>query len=848
MKIALMTWFHYDSYGTVLQAACLSRVLRAMGHSVDVIDYFPEGRFLYLPSPSAGREAVRALRARGRKRRDPRIITRTSGAAFEDFRRENLSFTHYCAALTDLERLNEQYDAFFCGSDRIWLPPHFDPHFYLDFVWDARRMIAYAPSIFDTGEVEEHIRAQMRTLIGRFRHLSVREEGGRRYLEDAFAESTQEVADPVLLIDPEEWDGTLQLPGSEEAPYLFAFFQGRNRSYHDAAVILADRLGLKLKVLPVFESDMEREGAVKGSVSPMQFVGLIRSAEYICTDSYHALLLSILFGKELCCFEQFTRREELALNTRVHHILKAVGLMERLYDIDAPLERYLEKTDYIPVRYKLDALKLTSREFLKASLEDVSSQGRPAPHIMEGSNDACASGQIKGPILHILEGYSLCSGCGTCADVCPKQAITIARDEKGFYRASVNEEMCVRCGACTDVCPFCGEAKGRPLAKGRLLYYRDEEQSLTEHASAGGLAGRLADLLLRSGVPVAACIGGEEEEVRHVLFVPGGEEEGAGHVLSAPGGEEAEVRHVLSVPGGEEAEGELPGMVQGSRYRQSNIALIWGRLREIDGPAALIGTPCQIAGAKRLFKDREDLIYIEIECGGVPSALLYEKCKVSRRRGHLLPLRPVKMALALRSRQLPGKGKDGLYIAGERGRRAPGRKDYLRRFLGSRECCMEACYDCRWRETSEADLRIGTWQGKEGYSSVVRLSGKGRELLEKLLLSGYWEGLHKADILEYLSRYPSRNPAKPVFYHDLISALADEKSSPGRLAAMYVRPFEKQERWAAAAWEEARRKAGTGRGKEQTWRQEHKQKEEAGENEGKDDAREGETKADEMEQ
>ena len=38
MKIALITWFHYNNYGTVLQAAALSAVLRKMGHEVDVID------------------------------------------------------------------------------------------------------------------------------------------------------------------------------------------------------------------------------------------------------------------------------------------------------------------------------------------------------------------------------------------------------------------------------------------------------------------------------------------------------------------------------------------------------------------------------------------------------------------------------------------------------------------------------------------------------------------------------------------------------------------------------------------------------------------------------------------
>lgn len=43
-----------------------------------------------------------------------------------------------------------------------------------------------------------------------------------------------------------------------------------------------------------------------------------------------------------------------------------------------------------------------------------------------------------------------CTGCGTCVDECPSEAITL--DEKEGI-AVVNEDECVDCGACEDVCP-----------------------------------------------------------------------------------------------------------------------------------------------------------------------------------------------------------------------------------------------------------------------------------------------------------------------------------------------------------------------------------------------------------
>ena len=41
-----------------------------------------------------------------------------------------------------------------------------------------------------------------------------------------------------------------------------------------------------------------------------------------------------------------------------------------------------------------------------------------------------------------------CTGCGSCVDVCPEQAITIHGD-----LAMINEDLCIQCGACANVCP-----------------------------------------------------------------------------------------------------------------------------------------------------------------------------------------------------------------------------------------------------------------------------------------------------------------------------------------------------------------------------------------------------------
>ncbi|MFW6107481.1 MAG: DUF362 domain-containing protein [bacterium] len=43
----------------------------------------------------------------------------------------------------------------------------------------------------------------------------------------------------------------------------------------------------------------------------------------------------------------------------------------------------------------------------------------------------------------------LCTGCGTCVEECPVDAIRLTEDEV----ADIDGEQCIRCGVCHDACP-----------------------------------------------------------------------------------------------------------------------------------------------------------------------------------------------------------------------------------------------------------------------------------------------------------------------------------------------------------------------------------------------------------
>lgn len=60
----------------------------------------------------------------------------------------------------------------------------------------------------------------------------------------------------------------------------------------------------------------------------------------------------------------------------------------------------------------------------------------------------------------------MCSNCGACNAICPKDSISFRFSSIGRMYASVDEETCVDCGLCTKVCPS--------LDKGGLRYLYDD--------------------------------------------------------------------------------------------------------------------------------------------------------------------------------------------------------------------------------------------------------------------------------------------------------------------------------------------------------------------------------------
>lgn len=84
-------------------------------------------------------------------------------------------------------------------------------------------------------------------------------------------------------------------------PYLFCYFLGNNPEQREFVKRFKDKTGYKIVQLQhcdeYIKSDVEFPDYTPYNVGPAEFVQLIRDAEYVFTDSFHASVFSLLYEK-----------------------------------------------------------------------------------------------------------------------------------------------------------------------------------------------------------------------------------------------------------------------------------------------------------------------------------------------------------------------------------------------------------------------------------------------------------------------------------------------------------------------------------------------------------------------
>ncbi len=350
----------------------------------------------------------------------------------------------------------------------------------------------------------------------------------------------------------------------------------------------------------------------------------------------------------------------------------------------------------------------------------------------------------------------LCSGCGCCEHICPRNAITMHFDEEGFLRPDIDTRSCVECGLCQKKCPV-NITEERLHTEAYAAYAKDKE--IRKSSSSGGIFSLLAQNVIAEGGVVFGA--GFSEGLRVV------------HKSASTHSELLELR--------------------GSKYVQSDLRGIYEKVGAAlsDGKKVLFsGTPCQCAAVRSVFGDKENLLIADFICHGVPTPKLWERFVLDEFQSPTYA--------SFRDKRL-GWEEFSMRVESEKGTYTCSRyKDpYLRLFLKN-VALRPSCYNCTWKANRyQSDITLLDFWGisshyphmndDKGVSGVVVRGEKGRKAFDAVKDKAIFE---KADIKEISRVNTAYHKSTP--YSDLREGFFDDLKSGysfGELSKKHVRPL-----------------------------------------------------------
>lgn len=193
-------------------------------------------------------------------------------------------------------------------------------------------------------------------------------------VEDLSGRKAELVCDPTLLLNKEEWMEIQQEKPIIDGKYILCYFLGKNIQHRKFAERLKEKTGCKIVSLNHSDEYVKYSDKFADetpyNIGPGEFVNLIRNAEYVCTDSFHGTVFSLINNVEFFTFERFSsKNSKVSTNSRIYSLLDLVGLQNRLLKGYEEIDNIInKKIDFSEVNDKIKTFRNNSKEFLKNSL------------------------------------------------------------------------------------------------------------------------------------------------------------------------------------------------------------------------------------------------------------------------------------------------------------------------------------------------------------------------------------------------------------------------------------------------------------------------------------------------
>lgn len=550
--ICIVGMWYGINYGSVLTAYALFKTVRDLGYTAIMANKPKQlwNDHFYSENSLANRFAKKYL---------------ITAPVFDDY--------------NDNKKLNLLSDTFIVGCDTLWHYPlvkTVPTFFFLDFVKDSKKKISYASSFGRGFDGPDYIQEDVNYYLNRFDAVSSREKEGVITCKDLFDVDATQVIDPVFLVDRQHYSDLASTSKAlSKNKYVLTYILDPTPDKINAIKLVCETLGYEN--VNIVDPNNEVKASerlalpVERNLDVEDWLKLFEDAAFVITDSYHGLCFSLIFDKNFICFGNKSRG--LA---RFTSLLNIVGLDSRICfdynDVAENITQLLAPIDYESVHKIFDKEITRCKTWLSDMLK------------LEKKS-------IDNSVVQLDR--ELCSGCGACEGICPVHAISMHKDELGFLRPKIAENLCVNCGLCAKRCTVLNPKYKNIERPGCYAVIADDV--VRKISSSGGMFTLAAEYVLQQG----------------------------GYVCGAAYKDNFEVEHILI-----NNSSEL-GRLRGSKYMQSEAGPIYQKIKKLleqNKPVLFTGMPCQVSGLYAyLGKDYPCLYTIDVFCHGITSSKVFEK-------------------------------------------------------------------------------------------------------------------------------------------------------------------------------------------------------------------------------
>lgn len=351
MKIGIVTIIDYINYGNRLQNYAVQKVLNNLGHEAVSIKNLPYNDLTYITEGLSKKDIFRnkiakvpfvpplllikkklgyfirekklqLVRKNSKQVVDRNAMFQLREKRFRVFNEKYIQESSFCLSEVNMHPKElSDFDYFVAGSDQVWNPLYKRGNalYFLQFAPKEKRVALSAS--FGISQYPSNRLVQLHEYLEGIDYISVREERAKEIVEENSSKKATVLIDPTLMLERSEWEIIAKKPEFEiPEKYVMTFFLGGMAEDTKEYIW---KLAKKSNESVISLLDMGDEKYF--SCNPSEFLYLIKNAQKVYTDSFHASVFSIIFHTN---FQVFRRNGSADMFSRIETLMGTFGLEE----------------------------------------------------------------------------------------------------------------------------------------------------------------------------------------------------------------------------------------------------------------------------------------------------------------------------------------------------------------------------------------------------------------------------------------------------------------------------------------------------------------------------------------